>query len=90
MEENEEAAPVAETKTSDNQIGLLDKAAAVAEKLEAANKRSEELINRHEAIIAKQMLAGRSEAGFKVKTALEQQEDEAQREADAIVKRFRK
>lgn len=43
--------------------GLIDKANQAAERLEAANKKTEELIRRQEQLAAKQMLAGRSEAG---------------------------
>ena len=42
---------------------LIDKAKEQADRLEAANKKQEELLDRQEQILAKQALGGRSEAG---------------------------
>ena len=44
--------------------GLIDDANSAAERLEAANKKQEELITRQEEIAAKQLLAGKTEAGL--------------------------
>jgi len=42
---------------------LLDKADAVAARMEAANKKSEELLIKHEAVVARLMISGRAQAG---------------------------
>lgn len=44
-------------------VNMLDRADALARRIEEANKKTEELIARQEAIAARQMLAGRAEAG---------------------------
>lgn len=49
--------PVADTPN------LLQQAEAIAARMEAANKETKELLERQEAIKAKELLAGRSEAG---------------------------
>lgn len=42
---------------------LIEQANATAERIEAANKKQEELLNRQEEILARQALGGRSDAG---------------------------
>jgi hypothetical protein len=46
------------------ELSLIDKAEAVAKRIEEANKKSAELLERHEQALAKQLLGGRSEAGY--------------------------
>jgi hypothetical protein len=43
--------------------GLVDDAYDAAERLEDANEKQEELLERQEALFAKQLLAGKAEAG---------------------------
>ena len=43
---------------------LIDNANSAAERLEAANQKQEQLLNRQEEIYAKNQLAGRAEAGL--------------------------
>ena len=59
----EEKQEQTETKEEEKPIGLIDTAKATAERIEAANKRTEELMNRLEELMAKQLLAGNSDAG---------------------------
>ena len=51
------------TGNKSEEIGLIDRANSSAERLEVALKKQEELIRRQEEIIAKRMLAGRTDAG---------------------------
>ena len=46
---------------------LIDGAHSAAERLEAANKKTEELVSKQEELYAKQRLAGRAEAGTEEK-----------------------
>ena len=66
-EEETQAETKSETDSGDGDkpknASLVDGAYAAAERIEAANKKQEELIQRQEELIAKQMLAGRTEAG---------------------------
>jgi hypothetical protein len=45
------------------ELSLIEKAEAVALRIEEANKKAEELLRRQEEIKSKKLLAGRSEAG---------------------------
>lgn len=47
----------------DGSASLVERAESVAARMEAANKRSEELLLEHEKVVAKQLLGGKSEAG---------------------------
>lgn len=64
---------------------LIDRALQTAERLEAANKKTEELIRRQEQIVAKQMLAGKSQH---IPEAPKTSEQMAQEEAERLVKKF--
>lgn len=44
-------------------VGLVEGANVAAERLETANKKQEELLDRQEELMAKQALGGRTEAG---------------------------
>jgi hypothetical protein len=50
---------------------LVEKADAVAKRMEEANKKAEQLIERQEALAARLRLEGRAEAGQKIKGAAE-------------------
>jgi len=72
QEETEESQKEPEVTTPDKEKGnksettnLIDSADKAAERLENANKKTEELLNKQEALIAKQALGGFSEAGGK-------------------------
>ena len=84
-----EGIPAANAKTDTNAgnqpetISLIDKADSVAKRMEEANKKSEELLARHEAILARQLLGGRAIAGEPMKT----KEQIAIEEVDEKVKR---
>lgn len=69
---------------------LVDNAYKAAERLEAANKKAEEIANRIENALAKQMLGGRSEAGQPIKTHEQVIREKAEAEATAIAKKFRR
>ena len=58
--------PEKETKTETEQQmpnSMLEEAQKTADRIEAANKRQEELLHKQEELLAKQVLAGKSEAG---------------------------
>ena len=76
----QEAAEDPKENSDDRSVGettpLIDGANKAAERLEQANKVQEELLNRQEALLAKQALGGRSEAGQgPVKTEEESDQD---------------
>ena len=66
--------------------GLIDGANAAAKRLEEANKKKEELLNREQEFAAKQQLAGRANAGQAVVEKTKDEKD--QEEADRRVKEF--
>lgn len=59
----EEQKPITQEVKPVEAAGMIDKAVAAAARLEEANKKHEELLNRQETLAAKQMLAGKAEAG---------------------------
>ena len=71
MDENEEKKGKESTDQQNNSgegdkpqsSGLVDDAYDAAERLEDANEKQEELLERQEALFAKQLLAGKAEAG---------------------------
>lgn len=70
MDENKEENKPAENATANKDEGgkyettpIIERAREEREKLEDANKKKEELLNREEQIMAKKMLGGNSEAG---------------------------
>ena len=83
------AAPQIISEPKQEGEGLVDKAYKAAEKLEAANKKTEELIQRQEALIAKQMLGGRAQAGTIIKTQSETEAEQIQSEAKRIASLFK-
>ena len=70
MSENEEDKPVEEGKTET----LVDEANKAAERMEAANKESKEILERQEALAAHKALAGKSEAGQEPKKDISAEE----------------
>lgn len=72
MEENQ-APPISAAQT------LIDQANQAAERTEAANKRSEELLARLEAQAAIERLEGKSTAGIPSQPAVENPQDYAKR-----------
>jgi len=74
----------AEPKTTN----ILEQAELIRKGLEEANKKSEELLKRQEAVAARMMLGGSTEAGSIHKTPEEVQKDEVETEASKIVGRF--
>ena len=68
---------------------LIDRADAVAKRMEEANKKAEELLTRQEAIAARMLLSGRADAGHIEKTPEQNQKEEADKQAQEIIKRFR-
>ncbi len=57
MEETKIETPIVTTPN------MLEKAEAIAKRIEEANRKAEELISRQEQIAARSLLSGRSEAG---------------------------
>lgn len=82
-EVKQEEKPVESTTT------LIDKAASVAERMEAANKKAEELAQRVEAAAARMMLSGKAEAGTPQKTTEQIKADEIDAEVQAALKRYK-
>jgi len=76
--------------TSPSPPSLLEKAEAVAKRMEEANKKAEEILKKQEELEAKRVLGGRAEAGIPNKTPQQAEIEEAQRQASEIVKRFRR
>ena len=67
---------------------LIEKAIAAAERLEVANKRSEELLKQNQEVLTRSILGGNSSAG----SAIQPQKTEAekiQEEANDFIKKFR-
>lgn len=75
--------PITETSS------IIDKADAVALRMEQANKRAEELLTRQEAIAARMMLSGRTEAGSTNKTKEQLQQEEVDKKVSEALKRYR-
>jgi len=67
MDEEEKPKETTEENTDEGlqpeSTKLIDDANSAAERLETANKKQEELLNKQEQIMAKQALAGRADAG---------------------------
>lgn len=74
--------PITETSS------IIDKADAVAKRMEEANKRAEELLTRQEAIAARMMLSGKSEAGMPHKTAEQIEKEKLDEEVAQSMKKF--
>jgi len=92
--ENESKAEASVEKTPEipkkegEATGLIDKASIQADRLEAANKKHEELIEREEEITAKRMLAGRGVAGEPSKTPEQSEQENLDAEINKAVTRF--
>lgn len=69
-------------------ISIIDKADAVAKRMEEANKKAEELLNRQEAIAARMLLSGRAEAGQQ-KTAEQTAEEKEDEKVKQTLGRYR-
>lgn len=80
--------PVISSITETNSI--IERADKIATRIEEANKKAEELVNRQEAIAARIMLSGKAEAGQVSKTPQQSQEEQADEMARNIIKRFRR
>lgn len=61
---------------------LIEEAKKQADRIEAANREAKLIQQRNEELYAKQLLSGRSEAGFKPKTQEEKINEEAKAVAD--------
>lgn len=68
---------------------LIEKADNVAKRMEAANKKTEELLERQEAVAARLLLSGRAEAGAETKTPEQTTEEKVKADVDAALKRYR-
>lgn len=62
-EEQEKSEEDIDKRVQPETTSLIDKADAAAERIEKANIKQEELLNRQEQLMAKQALGGKSEAG---------------------------
>jgi hypothetical protein len=83
--------PAANTPTGDKPetASLIERADRIAERVEKANQKAEELLIRQEAIAARMMLSGRAEAGQTPKTSEEMRKEQVQKEVAEIMKKFR-
>ena len=95
--ENETEKPQAgaetEAKKEDNTISetasIIEKADAVAKRMEQANKKAEDLLIRQEAVAARMMLSGRAEAGQVKKSAEEEVNEKLDADVKAAINRYR-
>ncbi len=88
-----EAQPEAEkvvekTPEKDEKFPALDRAEDIRDGIKKENDRHEELLNRQEALMAKQTLGGRASAGGELKTPEQEEEEKLNEEISASVKRF--
>lgn len=67
---------------SEDNLSLVDQANKAAARLEAANKRFEEVVDRQEAIAARMVLGGKSDAG----TPSEKKEETPSEYKDRVLK----
>jgi len=67
---------------------IIDRADNIAKRLEEANKKSEELISKQEAIAARMMLGGKAEAGIQPKTPEEIKKQEVAEMVKKTMARF--
>jgi len=67
---------------------LIERADFVAKRMEEANKKAEELLSRQEAILARNMLSGRAEAGYPQKTAEELQKEQIDKKVKDMLSKF--
>lgn len=79
-----------EIKEEKKEENTFDKAEAMAKRIEEANKRQEEILKRNEEIASKILLSGRAEAGQVRKSPEQEMDEEADRQAKEIIKRFRR
>jgi len=82
-EEEKVEAPITETTS------IIDKADAVAKRMQEQNDRAEQLLIRQEAIAARMMLSGRAEAGQVNKTKEQTDAEEVEKRAQAALKMFK-
>ena len=68
---------------------LIDRADKVAERMEQSNKQAEELLKRQEAVAARMMLGGKSEAGELRKTTEQLEDEKEDKEVEKLVNRFK-
>lgn len=61
--EKEAINQVPETGKKEESLSVLDRAEAVAKRIEEGNKRAEELLSRNEQIASRMILGGRTDAG---------------------------
>jgi len=83
QEVHTEANPITETAS------IIERADAVAKRMEDANKKAEELLARQEAAAARMMLSGRAEAGQIKKTAEEEQKEQLDEKVKAALGRYK-
>lgn len=90
MEEIKQEVKTEEKPVIPDTTNLIDKADAVAKRMEEANKRAEELLTRQEAIAARMLLSGKSEAGQVMKTPEQLAQEKQAADLEATLKRFRR
>ena len=92
IQNTEQTQPQAEIKTEapiTETASIIDRADAVAKRMEEANKKAEQLLARQEAVAARMMLSGRSEAGQIKKTAEEEQKEQLDEKVKAALGRYK-
>ena len=84
-EKNEQEGTTENAKESSGEknIPIIEQANALVERIEEGNKRQEELLNRQEEIIAKEMLGGYTEAG---KEEIKKEEETPEEYANKIMR----
>ncbi len=88
-EEKPAEAKPEEPAAADDTASYFTKAQELAERVEAANKKTEELVIRQEKVAARMLLSGRAEAGAPQKTTEQIKDDEVQAQVDDALGRFR-
>ena len=73
-----------EPKPESKDTSLLDQAQKIADRIEAGNKQALEILNRQEALAAKQLLGGRADVQVKQRTP----EDDLEEMANNAVKKY--
>lgn len=81
--------PVDNNINTHNDFSLIERADEVAKRIEKGNKDFAELLKRQEAILSRNLLSGRAEAGQPQKTPEQQQEEEVALKVKDALSRYK-
>lgn len=71
------------------QPSIVEKANSVAERIEAANKKAEEILKQQQEFYSKNLLGGRAAAGAIQKTPEETMQEEIKKQVETALKAFK-